>query len=480
MNILSKLYGILFKKVNSKIHDLENVFTPSYAATLTYIKRTSLEKQINRALLMPGIQIVVYGHSGSGKTTLVQNILNENKRNFIFTNCILDTTIDQLILNAFDQLEPFVTTEASIKKTSKLGSKFKSNLIQVQTTIKSELKSEQSHKQERILPAQITPQRLAELLGKTDVIWIIEDFHKVNSFERNKLSQIIKIFVDLSNKYKRIKIITIGASGSARDIVNYNPELNNRISEINVPLLHKSELESLIIKGENLLNVKFPVIMHDRIIKFSNSLASICHHLCYSICFNNNILHTSKNQIVFEIYELQNAIGDYLSQNADSFKEVIDRALKPRETNLDNTSELLKTICKADRDELTQKEILHLIPSRNHFKKNLDSYLGNLTTPEYGEILKFDENSGKYSFTNPFYKAYAAMYFLIDDSDEGAKISEDEKFESIFDQLKWTLSKIDYAEATSIIPIEYDRLHVPKKIMPKNLSNRYARKKRIK
>jgi hypothetical protein len=190
-------------------------------------------------------------------------------------------------------------------------------------------------------------------------------------------------------------------------------------------------------------------------------------------------LQTSRKQIVFDINELKNAIGDYLSQNADSFKEVIDRALKPREDNLEYTSELLKTICKADRDELTQKEIFNLLPSRNHFKKNLDSYLGNLTTAEYGEILKFDENSGKYSFTNPFYKAYAAMHFLIDESDEGAKITEDEKFESIIDQLKWTFSKIDYVEATSIIPIEYDRLHVPKKIMPKNYSNRYARKKRI-
>lgn len=398
-------------------HKLNEVFTPSTSAVLTFVERPDINKQITKALTMPGMQLIVYGHSGSGKTTITQNILNEKGIKFITTNCILDTTINDILLDAFDKLNPFYTSETTKKTGAKISSDLKASYLNLSSVIKSEIYSEVTDKKQRVLPIQLTPQRLAEFLGIAKVVWILEDFHKVVKEERQKLSQILKIFVDTSNKYKDVKVIAIGAVGTAREVVNYDTELNNRISEVCVPLMLKDELESIVKKGENLLNVDFSEKVHADIINFSNSLASICHHLCYSICFNHNIEKTSKLKKKFKDESLKSAVVDYLKQNSDSFKEILDRALKHRDGKFDNTKAILQAFCKSDKEELTQKEVLSFKNNKMVYKATLTEYLHKLTTADYGEILRFDDNSGKFSFSNPFFKAYTIMTFSMEEKE---------------------------------------------------------------
>ena len=410
------MFKKLLKKFTNK-HNLNEVFTPSSSAILTFVERPDLDKQINKALIIPGMQLIVYGHSGSGKTTITQNILNEKKINYISTNCILDTTINDILLDAFDKLNPFYSSEYSKTKTAKIGAEFKASYLNLDSIIKSEISSEYGQKKQRALPIQLTPQRLAEFLGVANVVWILEDFHKVSISERQKLSQILKIFVDTSNKYKNVKIIAIGAVGTAREVVNYDTELNNRISEIAVPLMSKDELESIIAKGEKLLNVEFKGKVHNDIINFSYSLASICHHLCFSICYNNKIEKTSKIKKRFLDDSLKNAVIDYLKQNSDSFKEILDRALKHRDGKFDNTKQILQAFCKSEKEELTPKEILGFKNNKNLYKSTLIEYLNKLTTADYGEILRYDDNSGKFSFSNPFFKAFSIMTFSMEEKE---------------------------------------------------------------
>jgi hypothetical protein len=408
----------LLKKFRVKKHDLADVFTPSTSAKLTFVERNDLDDQINRALIMPGMQLIVYGHSGSGKTTITQNILVGKQTPFIVSNCILDTTVNDIILDAFDKLNPYYTSEKETKVKAKISAELKASYAALDTTIKSELSSELSEKKQRALPIQLTAQRLAEFLGAAGVVWIIEDFHKVAKSERQKLSQILKIFVDVSNKYRTVKVIAIGAVDTAREVVNYDSELNNRISEIHVPLLTKEELEGIINKGEKLLNIYFDPKIHEEVIHFSNSLAAICHHLCFSICWNNSVERTLRIKKKLKTAALLDAVRDYLKQNSDSFKETLDRALKPRAGKFDKTKKILQCFCDADKHELTHRELLSVKGNKKTYGSQLEEYLRLLTTADYGEILRFDDNSGKYSFSNPFFKAYTIMYFSIEERDQ--------------------------------------------------------------
>ena len=56
----------------SKIHQLEDVFTPTSPAIITYVDRLKddVNDRLVRALKLPGNQVVIYGHSGTGKSTL--------------------------------------------------------------------------------------------------------------------------------------------------------------------------------------------------------------------------------------------------------------------------------------------------------------------------------------------------------------------------------------------------------------------------
>jgi len=424
----------LLKRLNLSPIELKDVFTPATAATLTYVERIDLDIQISKALDIPGMQLVLHGHSGSGKTTILQNILRKRKMDFIVTNCTLDSTANQLILDAFDKLNPFYKSEKTTSRTIKAGFELKTEYQALELILKSELGHEATEKLTRGLPMQLTPQRLAEFLGYANVVWIVEDFHKISAEESHKLSQILKVFVDTAFKYKNTKLITVGAVGTAREMINYGSELTNRISEIFIPLMTRYELESIIQKGEKLLSISFSEKARKDIIAFSNSLAAICHHLCYSICFNSGVQITQRTKRQFGESHMKGAVLDYLKQNSDSFKKTLDRALKSRDGRFDNTKNILLAFCKSEKDELTKKEILSFGPNKHFYSTTIKEYLELLTTPEYGEILRFDNNSGKFSFFNPFIKAYALMHFATEDTDSQkvkVKIHLDERFEEI-------------------------------------------------
>jgi hypothetical protein len=125
---------------------------------------------------------------------------------------------------------------------------------------------------------------------------------------------------------------------------------------------------------------------------------------------------TQQTKKILKAADLKDAVLDYLKQNSDSFKETLDRALKPRDGDYDNTKGVLNAFCKSSKDELTKNDVLNFKANRITYGKKIAQYLSLLTTADYGEILRFDENSGKYSFSNPFFKAYVVMQFSTDEN----------------------------------------------------------------
>ena len=88
-------------------YELEKVFTPSTIAKLTYVSRTVIEKDVDKFLKIPGMQMVLYGHSGCGKSTLIYNKLLNQRINYIQTSCTSSTSFNDLLFQAFDKLNVF-------------------------------------------------------------------------------------------------------------------------------------------------------------------------------------------------------------------------------------------------------------------------------------------------------------------------------------------------------------------------------------
>ena len=390
---------------------LEAIFTPSSSAVLNYVNRPELEKKVDKALKIQGTQLIVYGHSGSGKTTLVRQALYRNKRNFIKTSCISTTTLEELIVNAFDKLNPYYTSKRSSTFTTTISSNLESNYNSIKASLSSEYTQETSSEQQRVLPIQLTYEKLAEFLGAANCVWLIDDFHKVDDTEKKKLAEVMKAFVDISNEHPKVKIIAIGAVNSPREVVNYNSELKPRLSESLIPLLSDDELRSILINGAELLNIKFPEKLIKQTIDYSNSLGSICHILAFNHCDQSGISKTSRKKIIISNSIMSGSIEDYIKDKADTYQEKLDSALKQRTRKYENVKFILNAIISLDKENVNHNEILSKIQenTKDYPQGNCTTYLKKLCSSEGHEILRYDENSGTYSFTDPFFKAYCKM-----------------------------------------------------------------------
>lgn len=392
-----------------------DVFTPTRPARIAFVERDSVNDKLVNSLTTPGKQVVVYGHSGTGKTTLLVNKLTQLYERHITTRCMKGLKFDQLILDAFDQLEPFYTQERERVIKTSTGVDIGASYLAIQAKINSQSSLDLSEKEARILPPQLTPQALGRFLGAQKACWVLEDFHKVDEAEKVKLSQLMKVFMDLSDEYPDLKIIALGAVDTARQVVDYDSEMRNRVAEINVSLMTEQEISAIIKKGEQALNVRFSPDIKRLVARHSNGLGSVCHHLCLNMCIAAGVLETVYGATVDLTREhCEHAVKTYVDEASDSIKSAFDKALKQRrKTQYANAQLIIEALSAMSEGGAARVDIHNRIKraEAKYPEANLKYLLPKLCTAEYGGILRFDSNSGLYSFSDPIYRAYALAQF---------------------------------------------------------------------
>lgn len=328
---------------------------------------------------MPGKQIIVYGHSGSGKTTLLVNKLKQLYENHITTRCMKGLTFEQLLIDGFDQLDKYYISEKTKGTVSSVSSEFTSNYFSIQAKLNAENTKSEQNKEFRVLPPQLTPQAIGKFLGSAKCCWILEDFHKIDEVEKIKLSQLMKVFMDLSEEHEDLKIVALGAVDSASQVVDYDREMRNRVAEIHVELMSAEEIISIIEKGEEALNIAFDVNLKNIIANYSNGLASVCHHLCTYMC---------------------NAAGIDKTQET---KSVLSKA------TFDNANLILEALSSFDEKGASRSKLLDTIRKKapRYPETNLKYFLTKLETTEYSSLIRYSSISGRFSFADPFYRVYA-------------------------------------------------------------------------
>lgn len=394
--------------------DVRDVFTPTRPARIAFVEREEVNDKLVNALRTPGKQVVVYGHSGTGKTTLLVNKLHQLYEHHITTRCMKGLKFEQLLLDAFDQLEPFFISDVtSTRKTStsvELGASYRA----LSAKISHSTSNETGAKSQRVLPPQLTPQALGKFLGAVKACWVLEDFHKIDASEKAQLSQLMKVFMDMSDDFTDLKIVALGAVDTARQVVEYDDEMRNRVAEISVPLMSAEEITAIIRKGEAALNVSFSPNIVKVISRHSNGLASVCHHLCLNMCDAAGVTGTvAGSPYQFTNANCQEAVRAYVNEASDSIKSAFDKALKPRRNGVNNAELILKALSAAKEDGAARFDILKRIrqESPSYQDQRLKHNLNKLCEPSYGSILRYEANSARYAFSDPIYRAYAlAMY----------------------------------------------------------------------
>jgi len=400
------IFTMLFKR--KQMYELKNVFTPTTSANISYITRESVENKLRKALEIPGKQVVIYGHSGSGKTTVLNHIIKEKSLTTITSRCTKNSTIESIILDAFDELNPYYLESTNGTRKESITGSISTEYFGIKSSIAGNIENSVGEVKKRILPPQLTIQRLCDFIGIAGAIWVIEDFHKVSCEEKSKISQMMKLFMDKAKDYEKSKIVVLGAADYGYEVVQYDTELNNRVAEVEVPLLTTQEITKIIQKGANALNIGISNVVSDKIADYANCLATIAHQLAYNLCFNNRIFKTQKRYLVIRDAELEQAIKDFTSEKQDTYKALYLKITQQRERTYKNVEIILDALSKLDKD-VTQHDLLVEIQKKypTYPPGNLSTYLKRLTTPEKEEVLRV--NSGRISFSDPFFKSYIKM-----------------------------------------------------------------------
>ncbi|MGK0271953.1 MAG: Cdc6-like AAA superfamily ATPase [Cocleimonas sp.] len=391
-----------------EIHKINDVYTPTQPARKNFIKRQSLDKRVKRAIVTPGMQVILYGHSGSGKTTLLLNKLRELNLDFVKTNCTSNLTFDNLLSNVYLSLNKKIETKETIKDGVEGGGALGAPAV---FGFSSKNTTGTSTEKNYISIYESTELSLAKIIGEDKGIWIIEDFHKLKREVKLQLSQLMKVFMDLSDDYPRLKIIALGAKNTAREVVELDVEMQTRVSEIHVPLMTDNEIEKIIVNGANLLNI----VARDNVIRdvvdHSHGVASICHQLCLLMCEEADVEKTEDDESSIELdYDHFNfAAAEYIQQVSDTLKSAFQKSIKVK-----NSYEVLDCLIQCDIDGMEISEILDFI-NDNHdnvefIVDDLKETLVKMSDIENGSVLLFDETTELYSFKDPFYKMFTKLY----------------------------------------------------------------------
>lgn len=397
-----------------KIYKLREVFTPSTPARIAFVEREQINTKLVSALQTPGKQVVVYGHSGSGKTTLLVNKLHQLYGHHITTRCMRSMSFNQLILDAFDQLSPYYVSECTKgRKTSKTA-ELSATYLAIQSKIGGSTTDESTEKQVRLLPPQLTAQNLGRLVGAAGCCWVLEDFHKIPAEEKPSLAQLMKVFMDMSDEYPDLKIVALGAVDTARQVVDYDPEMRNRVAEIQVDLMCPDEINEIIFKGEKALNIQFGTEVKKSIANYSNGLGAVCHHLCLNMCDAFGITQTCNELTSVADSYLEEALKNYLEEASDSIRSAFDSALKePRKNRFNNAEIILRTLCFFPERGASRADLMRKIKEKwSTFPvSNLKYFLEKLVTDEFGGLIRHAPISGLYSFSDPIYRVFAMTLY---------------------------------------------------------------------
>jgi cytidylate kinase len=396
-----------------KSYYVGDIFTPNRSAKIAYVERDVIESDLEKYIALPGNQIFMYGHSGSGKTTLIRKKLSELKQNFIKVHCETSTTFNDILLQSFDELNRFYTAEKSTHNEYSISSELKADFKIISSAINTGTKYSEGAKSLRIVPPQLTPQKLSYFLGEIKALLIIEDFHKVSNAEKQRIADVVKIFIDCSNDYPEVKIVCIGAVGTARELIQFDNNLSTRVAELYVPLLSTKEIEKIVKKGNSLMNITMSQELIDKIVYYSNNLASITHQICYDLCFEKKIKKSSFFPKNISSETFKKAIDSFVRKNSDTFNKLYELIL-----NKSYGWNILKTFDYKEAEFLSFGDIKKGIPERKFISdEELGLYLYELTTPDFNEILRYNRISKKYSISTPFFRAFLKMKLALEQSE---------------------------------------------------------------
>jgi len=365
-----------------KIYLLDEVYGISRDVPLNYIERDSVDLKLLKNLDRQK-HITIFGSSKQGKTCLRKHCIDA--KDYILVQCSNKWSISDLNANILKRAgyELTESTKTAMGGKAKIIASIKAKVLGGEAGIGSEIEANTNREVTR-RQLELDMDDANDVIAALEEIYfdkyiVLEDFHYLKPEVQKDFSIELKAFHESSN----LCFIIVGVWLDENRLVIYNGDLTGRVVPINADLWEGQELQQVIDKGADLLNIEFDSDFMINLVAQSSSNVYIIQEACHRICDENGIRETQKvrkkigegndaNRIIREIAKEQSGrYNAFITNYSNGFQE----------TTLEMHKWLLYPILKAKTNDLmkglTYRSIRLSLEA--HHPKKTDLNPGNLT-----------------------------------------------------------------------------------------------------
>lgn len=326
---------------------LEDVFVTEGVPQFTFVKPPNYT-----ALLVdirrPGKPVIVEGQSGTGKTT----------------------TIKKILLDAFPNQFPRVLTPRD--------------------------------------PADIPViEAITEQSG--DQIFVIDDFHRLETGVKARLANLAKLIAERENRTNLPKIVIIGINEVGSDLIQLVPDIAKRIGVHRILPGTPAIINEMIALGSNALNIQ--IDDHDGIIQESRGDYWLTQQICRTICVAAEISESEVvlRKVSWQREHIRALIVATLQHNYDAPVREFCRGRRFRPSN-DPYFKLLKAISEQDRSNVDLNELANSQPSIKGSINNIKDHRLSVLLDQKeacSRLFYYDASTKNFALEDP-----ALFYYL--------------------------------------------------------------------
>ncbi|WP_170984851.1 ATP-binding protein [Roseomonas sp. AR75] len=352
-----------------QVERIADIFRTGGQPTVTYVRRDHgrFEAELESALLEPGQICLVTGPSKTGKTTLYKQVLSNKKFIALHIYCSSEMSATDVWLRILEKIdfERVSARKKSRKDTLTLQGEANTTFgwswlaksaLKVGVSKGSDASEEEAR--ERILSSP-GPELLIPVLQETNYILVFEDFHYLHEAQQKLLAEQWKKFTD-----NDISFLVVGTTHRAVDIVRGNKDLIGRITHFKVGNWSISDLEEIVKKGFQHIDVKIKANYRSFIAAEAVGLPIVVQQVCLELFLRKGI--TEKSQVDRSLFNIDdadisaalNAVAKKRYESYENFYAVLVRGPRQRARKY-NSYELLIACFGGDpvKFQLTRGEI---------------------------------------------------------------------------------------------------------------------------
>jgi len=133
---------------------------------------------------------------------------------------------------------------------------------------------------------------IPELVGSSDGagLIIVDDFHRLADGLKHRFADLMKDMADREDT--KTKLVLIGINRAGNSLVDFAPDLNNRIDTIRFEINSVEAIRELISKGERALNIS--ISCADAVAADAGGSFHITQILCHELCLIERITESAE------------------------------------------------------------------------------------------------------------------------------------------------------------------------------------------